>query len=144
MCTYADWKFAAIVVEKRKVNPVVYRPNDFYPIFAAIPLRFVLGYKLNAGTTNAIIYTDRLPQNSNLRALSKSIKQAIAANFGGLPYQIYHHPSESNCWIQIVDYCSWAIFRKWEWADLRTYNHLLPRLINPELLVTARGTTYYY
>lgn len=61
-----------------------------------------------------------------------------------MPLESYHHKKESNAWIQVADYCSWAVFRKWEGGDPRTYNQLQSRLAAPELDVLARGSVKYY
>jgi len=62
-----------------------------------------------------------------------------------MPFEVYHHHKASNGWIQVVDYCSWAVFRKWEKGDSRTYDQLRDRLKAPELDVFAAGdhTRYY-
>ena len=46
--------------------------------------------------------------------------------------------------LQLVDYCCWAVQRKWERQDLRTYRQLVWHLAKPELDVLSRGTTQYY
>jgi hypothetical protein len=56
----------------------------------------------------------------------------------------YHHPCASNKWLQVADYCAWAMQRKWERDDPRTYDLLRGHLVKSELNVTARGTTTYY
>ena len=67
------------------------------------------------------------------------------AELGRLPFQIYHHHRASNAWIQIVDYCCWAVYRKWQHQDDRTYQRLRCRLEAPELDVFRLGDqTLYY
>lgn len=60
------------------------------------------------------------------------------------PFNLYHHPRNSNGWLQVVDYCCWAVQRKWARHDLRTYDQLAHRLATPELDVLRRGDTHYY
>ena len=50
----------------------------------------------------------------------------------------------SNPWIQVADYCSWAVFRKWERADARTYDQLVQRIAEPELDALRKGTVRHY
>lgn len=45
--------------------------------------------------------------------------------------------------LQIADYCSWAIQRKWERNDHRSYD-LIEDKIRSEFDVFRRGTTHYY
>jgi len=45
--------------------------------------------------------------------------------------------------LQIADYCAWAIQRKWERQDLRSYD-LIRAKIRSEYDLWAKGTDYYY
>lgn len=146
MLTENAWHFAGVVVEKRKVNPILYEKRRFYTRFAIMPLLFVLrGSSLGPTINRILIFTDRLPIQKRKEAIVKTIKKACSAEVPrGIPCHIYHHRRESNAWIQATDYCCWAVFRKWEKGDPRTYNELRDRLAIPELDVLARGTNFYY
>ena len=37
-------------------------------------------------------------------------------------------PAESTPCLQVADYCSWAIFRKWEYADVSWYNSIRDKI----------------
>jgi hypothetical protein len=141
-----DLTFAGMVVEKRMVNPVIRDPVEFYPKFASMLLRFVLRSRAAKAADRVLIYTDVLPVQRNRRAVEKTIKQACAGEFSNRKtYHLYHHSCSSNCWLQVTDYCSWALFKKWEQKDSRTYDQIKPRLAAAELCLTARGdqTVYY-
>jgi hypothetical protein len=142
---HPDWRFASILVEKCKVNPTIQDQADFYPKFASMVLRFVFKGRVRVGTNQVLIYTDTLPVANQRRAVEASIKKACHADLGPIPFCVFHHPRGSNAWLQVVDYCSWAVFRRWEKKDDRTYVQLRPRLADTELDITARGdgTTYY-
>jgi hypothetical protein len=145
MLRHAGWKFAAVVVEKPRVNPSLYDPRRFYPRFASSVLRFVLRGCVKKGTTRIQIFTDALPNQTRGEAVEAAIKSACNADCKGLPFNVFHHPRQSNPWLQVVDYCAWATLRKWESNDLRTYDQLRPRLEAPELNAFAfgDGTIYY-
>jgi hypothetical protein len=141
------WNFAAVVLEKCKVNPVLREPQEFYPKFAGILLKFVLRGRIRFGTDRVLFFTDTLPLDTNAKreGVLKAIKTAAAAEIPGIEHHVFSHRSESNKWLQVVDYCSWAVHKKWETGDNRTYDQLRPRLAATELNVTARGdqTKYY-
>lgn len=140
-----NWGFVALVIEKAKVNPTIRDPIGFYPQFAMMVLRFVLKGVVGRGTDQVLIFTDDLPVKQKKNAVKKAItgacRQALPPT---LRFDTYHHPCASNKWIQVADYCCWAVFRKWESGDDRTYDQLRPRLFKPELNVTERGRTVYY
>lgn len=142
-----NWAFGAVLVEKAKVNPSIYEPARFYPIFAGILMRFILRGRGANRASRALIYADTLPMDTNAKrqGVLKTIHGAMKAELPGKPYHIFSHCHQSNCWIQAVDYCCWAIQRKWEQGDSRTYDQLKRRLAKEELNVTARGdgTSYY-
>lgn len=142
------WSFASVVLEKRKINPVLYDAHRFYPTFAGALLRFVLkGSALQPGTHKVLVFADTLPMiKSKREGVLKAMKQTCASC---LPKSVEHHVlsyrRESNKWLQVADYCCWAVARKWERSDTRTYIQLLSRLDRSELVITDRGDgrTYY-
>lgn len=145
LLSHHDWYFNAIMVEKRKVNPSLYDPLVFYPKFASIPLRFILGYCVAPRTSGVMIYTDRLPVAKHRDAIEKTIKTSCRAVLGhSMPFQVFHHPGESNSWLQATDYCCWAVTRKWENADTSDLAILQAHYRGKELDVLSRGATTYY
>lgn len=139
------WQYAAIVVEKAKVYPPLREPHRFYPRFASMVLRFIFRGHVEAGTGTVLIFTDALPIRKEREAAEKAIKLACRAALDRrIRFESYHHHRASNAWIQAADYCSWAVFRKWEQGDARTYDQLRARLAARELDVLRHGTTTHY
>jgi hypothetical protein len=58
-------------------------------------------------------------------------------------YKVLHHASKSCIGLQVADYCNWAIFRKWERSDKRSYE-LIKTCIKSEFDIFAKGGIYYY
>lgn len=144
LSNFQNWWWVAVVIEKAKVNPAIRDPHHFYPQFAAMPLRFILKGRLR-DASRVMIYTDRLPVQNHIESVKKAIKSSCRS---ALPEKVsfcsYHHPSTSNKWLQVADYCAWATARKWENKDARTYDVLKHRLLISELDVLRTGLTYYY
>lgn len=139
-----DWKWVAVVIEKSKVNPTLREPHKFYPKFAAIPLRFVLRGRRDS-SSKVMVYTDKLPVKKHRESVEKTIKAVCRYELpSGVPFCIYHHPSMSNTWLQIADYCAWALARKWEIKDERTYSTLKENLEREELDALRGGDCHYY
>ena len=144
LLSHPNWWFAALVVEKSKVNPTLREPSVFYPTFATMVLRFVLKSRWAKSATHVLAFTDLLPVNKYKQAVTAAFKTSCRHDLDRTPFNLYHHPRASNYWLQLVDYCCWAVQRKWERQDLRTYRQLVWRLAKPELDVLSRGTTRYY
>jgi hypothetical protein len=139
-----DWHFASIVIEKCKVNPTLYDPLSFYPKFLTSVLKFVLKGRLRGGTPLVLIYTVTLPFQKNHRMAVTTTIKASCKDQLVVPFRLLHHRVESNHWIQIADYCSWAVCRKWEFSDTKFYDLLRPRLAAPEMCLTDKGDGVAY
>lgn len=142
------WWFGAVVLEKCKVNPALHDPRKFYPQFASTLLRFILRGSARTSTTKALIFADTIPTDTKAKreGILKAIKETCSSELGrGCEHHAFSHCHQSNQWIQIADDGAWAIRRKWEKGDTRTYDVLRPRMVQSELEITARsdGTTYY-
>lgn len=140
-----NWHFVAIVVEKRKVNPSIRQPEQFYPQFGGMVLKFIFKGCLLPGTTQVVTCTDTLPVAKKREGITKMFKLAARSSLpAGCRFDIYHHPRASNKWIQVADYCCWGVHRKWEGGDTRTYDQLRPRLFKSELEVFRNGDGKLY
>lgn len=52
-------------------------------------------------------------------------------------------PASTDLCIQAADYCSWAVLRKWEGGDRRSYARIANK-IGREYDLFQRGTVTYY
>jgi hypothetical protein len=148
MVAHENWRFASVVMEKRKINPVIREPDRFYPKFAGMLLKFVLnGFHRQPATDRVIVYADTLPLTRAKReGVLKAMKTTCAGCLPGtVAHHVYSYGRLANNWLQVADYCCWAVAKKWERGDSRTYDQLRPRLASTELVVTdlGDGTIYY-
>jgi hypothetical protein len=58
-------------------------------------------------------------------------------------HRVAFWPMESDPCLQIADYCTWAIQRKWERNDTHSYD-LIKDKIHSEFDIWAVGSTHYY
>ncbi|NJM54867.1 MAG: DUF3800 domain-containing protein [Verrucomicrobiae bacterium] len=134
----------ALVVEKRKTGPALRAEERFYPEMLGYLLRYVVeGHDLRQ-FAEVIVFTDRIPVQRKRTAVEKTIKLTLAQKLPkGVRYRILHHDSKSNCDLQIADYCNWAIYRKWDRADARSYSLIQP-VVQSEFEIFRNGTTLHY
>lgn len=134
LTAFDNWSFAAIVVDKSKLHPTLQDPRRFYPRFLPMVLRFVLRGRVEPGTDRILIYTDTLPISGKKKAVEKAIHQWCALDVPEeITFRIYHHSAASNAWLQVVDYCAWAVHRKYEHNNMTYYELLRSRLAAQEL-----------
>lgn len=130
----------SIVVEKRKTHPYLQDDARFFQKTFEILLNYILSRNTDA-YKKIIIVTDNIPIRKNRRNIEKAIKQFISS--WSVEYKILHYSSKSDINLQIVDYFNWAIFRKWERNDLRSYN-LIKKVVKSEFDVFRMGQQYFY
>ena len=134
----------SIVVEKRKIGPKMRPEEHFYPRMLGYLLRYVLnGYPL-AQYKEVIVFTDQIPVKKKRGAIEKAAKTTLASMLpAAVRYRVLHHDSKSNMDLQIVDYCSWAIYRKWDAGDTRSYQLIQP-VVASEFDFCRTGSILYY
>jgi hypothetical protein len=134
----------ALVVEKCKTGPAMRAEEQFYPRMLGYLLRYILGQHDLPLYKEVIVFTDTLPVQKRRAALEKAVKTTLAAELPATArYRLLHHASKSNLDLQIADYCTWAIYRKWNAGDTRSYQHI-QSAVTSEFDIFRSGTTRYY
>jgi hypothetical protein len=134
------------ILEKPKVVPSKRQEKDkFYIDNLNLAIQQLLD-KIKIDK-NFIVITDRLPvhknKNKQIGALKKGIKEYIKDNNLNIRYDIFHHCSASSANLQIVDYISWAIFRKYEHNQDLFYKKIEKYLIGIDLMTKDRKVNHY-
>lgn len=134
----------SLIVEKRKVDPALRADARFYPEMLGYLIGHILVKRELTNYTEVIVFTDRIPINKKRNAIEKAVKATLNKMLpADARYRIYHHDSKSNLDLQIADYCSWAIYRKWERGDERSYTLIQP-IVQSELDIFSTVTRTYY
>ena len=134
----------SLIVEKRKTGPALQPVEYFYPRMLGYLLRYVLGKISLSDFQEVIVFTDRVPVNKHREAVEKAVKVTLAEALpAGTRFRVYHHDSKSNLDLQIADYCNWAIYRKWNSGDDRSYNVIGP-VVRSEFEIFKTDSQFYY
>ncbi|MBI1882592.1 MAG: DUF3800 domain-containing protein [Chlamydiae bacterium] len=139
-----ETRIDSLIVEKRKTGFSLQKEERFYPEMLGYLLSYVFkNYNLNE-FERVIVFTDSIPVQKKRKAIEKAIKMVLANKLpASVTYYIFHHPSQSNYDLQIVDYLNWAVFRKWGGTDTRSYQ-LIQAAVKSEFDIFKMGKTYYY
>lgn len=146
----------SVIAEKRKANPSLYRStvyrsgktinvkdeSPFYGTVCKTLLAFVFGCPRFEHAQKIVIVLSSLFTKEKNQFIRKVLSLQLA-NRAKVPYVIYFHENKSDMNCQIADYCGWAITRKWEKRDMRSYD-LIKGKIKNEFDLFARGTNTYY
>jgi hypothetical protein len=72
-----------------------------------------------------------------------ALKEALNRHKDVGTYRLHFHPNHSHHMLQVCDYVCWAIARKWEHHDHRSYAAISGK-IAMERELFSRGKTHYY
>jgi len=133
-----------LIVEKRKTDPTLQADNKFYPTMLGYLLKHILEWHDLNAYKEVIVFTDRLPINKKRKAIEKAVKQTLSEMIPvTATYRVLHHESKSNIDLQIADYFTWAIWRKWDQGDVRSYD-LIKSVVKSEFDIFQTETAYFY
>jgi hypothetical protein len=144
LSTNTGYELDAVVVEKRKTYPSL-QSFRLYSRIYRILLKYVLRRQNLVQLNSVQVICDTVPVKQKRKAMEGALKMEIAALLRGQQklHNVVFHSSRSHPFLQGADYCGWAIFRKWERGDLRSYALISPK-IKSEFNVFAIGSTFYY
>lgn len=122
----------ATILEKPKAHPQIRETDDAFYLFAwNRHLRIV--YAVSHPGDEILITAASIGGTRQKKRLFQSALSGAMDRFAqGRSIRTVHQPSSSDTGLQIADYCSWAIFRKWERGDDQSYR-LIQDKIRSEL-----------
>jgi hypothetical protein len=136
-----------------RIDSVIAQKNRAAPLFHQEPMRFykMLGETaLKYASTRAewqgfgqvvAVFSGILDRKK--RGMLKQTFKLFIKEFAKMQFALYFHDSKFDLCTQVVDYFCWAIYRKWESNDDRSYA-LVQHLVKSEFLIFDRGGTKYY
>lgn len=133
----------SLIVEKRKTPLDLQEADKLYPEMLGHLLPSAISCCKQEKIEKIIIFTDVLPVQSQKKVFEKAVKKTLKEKMPNIPYLIVHHSSRSNGYLQFADYINWAIFRKWERGDCRSYD-LIKAAIGTENDIFSDKTGIFY
>jgi len=119
ICGVGGFEAYITVTEKALVPPTHTDPSTFYTFMADFTLRWVL---LRYSVEEPVfVFTDELPLKGRREALVKGFKATMASILPDRAYNIEHQSSGAQGCLQAIDYVNWAVFRRLELGDDRSY-----------------------
>jgi hypothetical protein len=138
-----DFKFQVTICEKSKAQPQVkvskarfYKYPWYYHFKHAIAGHLKEGDRIIVTTASIGTKKERL---SYISALEDVVRQSAP----NIEFIVDFRPCQAEPLLQAADYCAWAVGRKWERNDTRSYDLIKDRQTY-EYELWAKGTTHYY
>jgi Protein of unknown function (DUF3800) len=137
-----DLEGYSVVLQKRRVDPSRRAPHSVYRdaferlLESACP-------PASFEADHVVAITDHVPVNKKRAAFEKALKPYLKKHMGGsASYDLFHHQSRSDLNLQVADYISWAVYRKWNLGDIRSYD-LIESCMRSEDDWLSDGPEYY-
>ncbi len=138
-----DFKVQATILEKSKAQPNVRETKARfykYPWF----YHFKHGISRHIMRDAPLLVTAATIGNKKEKlAFRAALDDVMQQTLTGGQWAVDFRPSATDACLQAADYCAWAIQRKWERNDVRSYELIKDR-ITYEYDLWRRGTTHYY
>ena len=140
-----DFTVQATIMEKSKAQPQVRASEHrFYQYGWLYHLRHSSGQYL-ARDTDLHITAATIGTKKKRILFEDAVKDVCRQIIPAKQFRTAFWPCETDPCLQVTDYCTWAIQRKWESGgeDTRSYDLISDR-ITYEFDLWARGTKHYY
>jgi len=141
--TKHDFTIQATICEKTKAQPQVtsskarfYKTPWYYHCKLGVAPRL-------AAPSGVFITAASLGSKKEKTAFTNALDDIQRQSFPRTPCRVDFRPCASDECLQVADYCAWAIQRKWERGDARSYDLISDR-VTREFDLWAHGTHHYY
>lgn len=137
------FKVQATIMEKSKAEPQVRvsRPR-FYQYGWLYHFRHG-GSPLIYPNTEALITTASLGTKKERKSFESAVNDVMSQTVRAKRWKTNFCPANADPCLQVADYCAWAIQRKWERDDTRSYDLIKDR-VTYEYDLWRRGQKHYY
>lgn len=136
-----DFWVDATILDKRKAQPHLRNESSLYGM--AWYLHFKYLAKQMDASDRLFVVASSLGTKKARGALHTAIDGVVRRLSPCRSHRVAFWPAESDPCLQVADYCTWAIQRKWERGDDRSHALILPK-VRSEFDVWRRGRTTYY
>lgn len=142
LLTGGDIRVDAIILEKRKAQPHIRADDRFYQMAWYLHFKYVAP-RIAAFGDRLLVTAASLGTKKRKADFHNAVRRVVEQVAPTLTHQVASWPYESDPCLQVADYCTWAIQRKWELGDDRSHV-LIASKIRSEFDAFGVGTTYYY
>ncbi len=131
------------ILEKSKAQPSI-RPSDarFYQMAWFLHMKFVTPRIVQAND-DLLVVGASLGTKKKQQVFHAAVQDVMWQVTTNVNHRVAFWSAASEPCLQVADYCSWAIQRKWERGDTRSYAHIQQSVFT-EFDAFRFGTTHYY
>lgn len=113
-----QFKFDATVIEKRKTEPHLVRNKQrFYKQAWFFHMSKIGKNRVRAGQSLFLVAASQKSDHNDMSRIKRDLDDICNQTLAGRTFTTACWPSASDPWLQVADYCSWAVQRKYERGD---------------------------
>jgi hypothetical protein len=133
----------AVILEKSKTYPYVRSTEErFYKTAWHQHMKFVAPRVVSPGD-ELLVVSASIGTNKKRHLFHAAVSDVLRQVSPTAKAQVASWNATSDPCLQVADYCAWAIQRKWERGDLRSYELIKPFILS-EFDLFALGKTRHY
>jgi hypothetical protein len=133
----------SVIAQKNKASPVFHKDQlQFYRTIGETSLKYAFTRAEWHGYDHVVIVFSSLFDKKKRGILKQAFKSLIKQH-AKATFALYFHDSKFDLCTQAADYFSWAIYRKWERNDTRSYT-LVQHHIKSEFPIFDKGGKEFY
>ena len=138
-----DFTIQATIMEKSKAQPQVRALKaEFYRYACFYHFRHGIAPML-ARPSELLVTTASIGNRKEQAAFRNSVESVLRQTHEGFAWRTDFMPAHANPCLQVADYCAWAIQRKWERGDSRSYELVRERMTY-EFDLWRKGERHHY
>ncbi len=138
-----NFRVDATILEKRKTNPQIrLSRTSFYHYAWWLHMRYVAP-RIASADDQLLVIAASIGTKKELESFRGGVRDVMRQVSPSFTTATAQWPANADTGLQIADYCGWAIQRKWESGDIRSYD-LIHDKIRSEFDAFSPGSKYYY
>jgi len=138
-----EFRIDATILEKSKSQPQL-RVDElrFYKHAWLYHLKYTAPHFTTTGD-ELVLTAASMGTKKKKSAFIDALNDVVGQSLSGVKTQTLFWSADSDPCLQIADYCAWALSRKWERDDTRSYDLISDKIVR-EYDLFRRGTVHYY
>jgi hypothetical protein len=138
----SDFRVDATILEKRKAQLHLQSERGLYKMAWFLHFKYVAP-RVASRDDRLFVIAASVGTKKKRAAFHLAVDDVVHQVSPCHSYRVAFWPMESDPCLQVADYCTWAIQRKWERNDVRSYD-LIKDKIKSEKDIWRVGTQLYY
>lgn len=137
-----DFRIDATILEKRKTIPSRQSQESMYDLAWYLHMKHVIPQTCSR-SEEVMIVAASIGTKKKQQQIGTAIRKTSERLLQQKTMKLAHWSADSDPCLQVADYCCWAIQRKWERNDTRSYD-LVKTKIHTEKDIFSNGDKHYY